>query len=98
LVEIAKKAEVDGQNECANEPIRGVHETDLSIRGPNHDELEKLSMVLNKLGRIVGYGVGMSERPVLTILIGVRRSIPIWPPKRLGVPASKNNKNKNDKP
>ncbi len=98
LVEIAKKAEVDGQNECANEPIRGVPETDLSIRGPNHDELEKLARILAKPKRVIGYFVGMSERPVLTILVGVRGSIPIWPPKRLGVPASKTNKNKNGKP
>lgn len=98
LVEIAKNAEVDGENECANEPIRGVPVTDLSIRGPNHAELEKLSTILAKPRGIIGYFVGMSERPVLTILVGARGSIPTWPPKRLGVPASKNNKNKNGKP
>lgn len=99
LVKIAETADVDPQNECAEEPIRGVPVADLAILGPNHDESQKLAMILmQQPGRIIGHFVTTSEGPVLTILVGVRESIPIWPPKRLGVPASKNSKSKSGKP
>ena len=79
LVDTARKAGMDVQDECANEQLKAVPVTDLLIRAPSIEEAESLSMILKGPGRIPGLFVGLSEGPVLTILVGVKPSFPIWP-------------------
>jgi hypothetical protein len=98
LVDIAKKAEMRPQDICANELMRGVPVTDLLVGAPSIEEAQKLSVPLKKPRRVEGYFAGLQESPALSVLVGVKQSFPIWPPKRLEVPASKNTENKTSKP
>lgn len=99
LMDITKKAEMYPQDRCANELMRGVPATDLLFGAPSIEEAQRLSVPLKKPHRVEGYFPGLQENPAgLTVLVGVKQSFPIWPPKRLGVPANKNNENKNSKP
>ena len=81
LVEIAKNAEMNPQDECATQQITRVPVTDLLISAPSHEEAEKFAWPLKKPGRVAGYLVEMNEGPVLTVLVGVKPSFPVWPRK-----------------
>jgi hypothetical protein len=79
LVDIAHKAGVNSTDECATEPLSRIPITDLLISAPTHDEAFSLSRVLKKPRRVTGYFVGLNEAPQLTVLVGVKQSLPLWP-------------------
>lgn len=89
LVSIAEKAEMDAQGECATEVVKGIPVTNLLITAPSIDEAFRFSMPFKRPGRVPGYGVGLREGPILTVLIGARPSIPMWPPQKPEAPANK---------
>jgi hypothetical protein len=83
LWDIAKKAEMDPQYGCANEPLtRNLPVVDIQVLAPTIPEAEALSWPLKGPGRIPGYFVDLNTSPVLAILVGVKRSLPIWPPQK----------------
>jgi hypothetical protein len=82
LLGIAQKAGVNAKDECATRPLlKQLPITDLHISAPTFDEAKRLSMILKKTGRVPGYFVGLNEAPEVTVTIGVKPSVPLWPKK-----------------
>lgn len=80
LVEISKKAGVDSKDECATKQLsRQLPITDLHISAPTIDEGQRLSMILKKPKRVPGYFVGLNVAPEVTVTVGVKPSIPLFP-------------------
>lgn len=87
LVEIAKKADVHPVNECATEPIGRFATTNLAIDAPTIEEAQHLAMVLKKqrvlngwqVGRVPGWAVSLRGGLPLTVMVGVRPSVPFMP-------------------
>jgi hypothetical protein len=79
LVDIARKAEMDPQNECSHEPKPSVPVTDMLVGAPTIEEAQSFSMVLKKPRRVPGVFVALHTDPVLTILVGVQPAVPLWP-------------------
>ena len=80
LAEIARKAGVDSKDECAAKQLSNrLPITDLHISAPTIDEGQRLLMVLKKLKRVPGYSVGLHVAPEVTVTVGVKPSIPLFP-------------------
>lgn len=80
LVEIAGKAGVVAKDECAaKQLLTRLPITDLHISAPTDDEGMRLSMVLKKPERVPGYGVGLNVAPEVTVTVGAKPSIPLFP-------------------
>lgn len=80
LVEIARKAGVDSKDECAAKQLsKRLPITDLHIDAPTIDEGQRLAMVLKKTKRVPGYFVGLNVAPEVTVTVGVKPSIPLFP-------------------
>jgi hypothetical protein len=76
---IARKAGVNSQDKCATEQLPRLPSNDLLISAPTHDEAFRLGWILKGPGRVPGYSVGENEGPQLTVLIGIKESLPLWP-------------------
>lgn len=80
LSDIAKRAEMLPQDECSGELAKNLPTTDIDVHAPTIPEAQALSMVLMGPKRVPGLMVNLHVDPVLTILVGVKSSWPIWPP------------------
>ncbi len=80
LADIAHKAGVNSIDACATEQLPRLPSNDLLISAPTHEEAEPLARLLMKPKRVAGYFVGMNQAtPQLTVLIGIKESLPLWP-------------------
>ena len=80
LVGIAQKAGVDFKDECAAKQLSTrLPITDLHISAPTIDEGQRLSMVFKKPNRVPGLFVGLNVAPEVTVTIGAKPSIPLFP-------------------
>jgi hypothetical protein len=84
---------MDPKDECGLEGLTNIPMADLLIRAPTTEEGLSLARLLSKPGRVSGLGASVSQGPVLTVLIGVKRSFVVWPPKRVEAPKNKNTSN-----
>jgi hypothetical protein len=80
LAEIALKAGVESKDECAEKRLSTrLPITDLHISAPTIDEGQRLSMVLKKTRCVPGYFVGFNAAPEVTVTVGAKPSIPLFP-------------------
>lgn len=74
LIQIAINAEVEPKDECGMEPLSRHPIIDLVIKGPDPDEVMRLTETLKKSGRISGIQVNTGKAPSLTVFVAARRS------------------------
>lgn len=80
LANIAHKAGVESKDECAMKLLsKDLPITDLHISAPTTEEALRLSMLLKKPGRVPGIFVGINQAPEITVTVGVKPSVPMWP-------------------
>jgi hypothetical protein len=89
LVQIALKAEVGPKDECGMEPLSRHPIIDLVIKGPDPDEVMRLTQTLKRSGRISGIQVNTGNAPSLTVFVAAKRSWFLgWPKKTPNTKAS----------
>jgi hypothetical protein len=81
LTRIAEKALLNAKFECGAEPLPRIPMADIQIKAPSIEEAQRLSHFLKKPMRVPGIFVDLGIAPELTVLIGVKKSYPLWPTK-----------------